>query len=121
MQISKFLKTTLAWILLAIAMVIFLGLYIQVSGDPIPGNALVYLDNEQRTYLAPSCVSSSENLEHSTIAEARNLSYKLDPKCRDTGAFDPGWYSLLHYALIKFGILSPQPSRWSFDGNWNRN
>jgi hypothetical protein len=122
MPVHHILRTAGTWIVVAIVIVICIGLYVQVGGESMPDNAWVYLDDENRTYLAPSCISSSESqgFKRSTIAEARSLSYEPEAKCRDTGAFDPGWYSLLHYTLIKAGIFKPIPSHWNPDGSWNR-
>ena len=95
-----------------------IGLGIGTS-SPIPDHALVYLDDEVKTYSAPLFLQDPASQPLVTIVEARRLTYSPDRHSRDTGAFFEEGRSISGMLLEKVGILGPLPSRWNADGSWN--
>ena len=98
--------------------VLGLGLAIQTS-VPMPGYALVFVDDREKTYLAPQCLdewhgrksTTFDILRRTTAKEAFALRYKSDRICRDTGAFQAEGYSATGMLLYKIGIL-PKLKYW---------
>lgn len=112
---ADFIKTGLAGLLL----LFFLGLGIE-SSVVAPEYAMVLVDPLNRVYLAPQCLSETQNrLVRTTIGEARKAGLEPDPACRDTGAFTQDTRSLSGMLLENIGILDPLKPRWNKDGSWN--
>ncbi|KXK03263.1 MAG: hypothetical protein UZ03_NOB001001674 [Nitrospira sp. OLB3] len=112
---ADFLKTGLAGLLL----LFFLGFGIE-SSVVAPEYAMVLVDPLNRVYLAPQCLSETQNrLARTTIREARKAGLQPDPACRDTGAFRQDTRSLSGMLLENIGILDPLKPRWNKDGSWN--
>ena len=86
----------------------------------MPDYAVVYIDDDTKTYIALPCVKNwldehsapeiSYDLRRSKAMEARQLKYKLDDDCRDTGVLsEPDLSGLL---FEKLGILRPIRHWW---------
>jgi hypothetical protein len=101
-----------------IGILLLIGLAIG-SSKTIPNNAKVYVNDQEKTYLAPSCTTTSPSFRGMTAGEARKLGYEPDKKCRDGGAFVQDDRSLTGMFLQTIGVLKPMPSRWNEDGSWN--
>ncbi len=92
---------------------------------PAPGYAIVFVDIDQRAYLAPPCFhfleKHDENFSRMTLREARELGFEADEKCQNEGAFfqEGRWAGLPMLLLERIGMLSPPTSRWNSDGTWN--
>lgn len=85
----------------------------------MPDNAIVFLNDQARTYIAPPCVTEHENLRVATAAEAHKLKYNPDRECRDEGGFIQEGRTGVFLLLEAIGLLEPLPSRWNADGTWN--
>jgi len=117
----RLIKTVLSINLTLVIVIIFIffgGLGIK-SSKTVPSNALILLDDENRTYISPPCTTQYFKYRLSILSEARSLEYRPDPQCRDAGGFVQEGRSLSGMFLEKFGILKPLPSRWNENGNWN--
>jgi hypothetical protein len=101
-----------------IGVLLLIGLGIS-SIKTMPENARVFVNDTEKTYLAPSCTKINANLRAMTASEARKLGYEPNKKCRDGGAFAQDDRSLTGMLFQKIGILKPMPSRWNADGSWN--
>jgi hypothetical protein len=110
----KFIKMSTLFIIVLFA----LGYYIEIIPN-MPHYALLYVDDNNRTYFALPCVKNLENLRLCTAADAYKLKYKPDPQCRDQGGFTQEGRSLIGYLLERIGLIDPLPSRWNSDGTWN--
>lgn len=89
------------------------------SSKAMPRNALILLDHQDRTYLAPVCVPNASRYEEAVAARADELGYRPEPECREKGAFVQDGRSLSGLALQRLGLLGPLRSRWNGDGTWN--
>jgi len=91
------------------------------STQAMPLSAVLYLDDDSRSYYAPPCVADSQGraLRLGSSREARALGYRPDPGCRDDGGFVQDGRSLSGKLLQRIGILPEKPSRWNPDGSWN--
>jgi len=86
----------------------------------MPDNAVVLLDDQNHTYLSPLCGRQEDKVYRAArAAEARQLNYEPDKKCRDAGGFSQGNRSLTGNLLVRLGMLPPVPNRWNPDGTWN--
>lgn len=88
------------------------------SSRTMPGNAIVLLDQESKTYTAPPCVQDPSTLTPATASDARKLGFSPDARCRDSGAFLADDRSLTGQMLVTIGLLDELPSRWNPDGTW---
>ena len=89
----------------------------------MPNNAIVYADDEQKTYHAPNHfaddkVEIPKNLRKTTAIDVRNPEYKKDGTCADREYFSYERGSLLKSTLSDWTGLAGQP-RWNEDGTWN--
>jgi hypothetical protein len=97
----------------------FVGLGIG-SIDPMPGYAVVFLDDISKTYIALPCIeewrsrpsNTIDLVRRSTASEAARLKYEPDKNCRETGAFVDDGRSLTGLLLVKLGILPPARHWW---------
>ncbi len=98
----------------------------------MPDNAILVLDAQARTYIAPPCltkehynqliedvVQERDDLRLSTAGEAYRLGYKPDPDCRDEDGFIQQGRSLTGLLFEALGLLRHLPGRWNPDGTWN--
>jgi hypothetical protein len=95
---------------------------IEVS-KPMPDNAIVLADDEQKLYHSPmhfrdDKVEPPTNLKVTTASEARSKEYKGDSVCRNREYFSYERGSLLKATLSDWTGLAAQP-RWNEDGSWN--
>ena len=95
------------------------GFFIIPTSD-MPDNAVVLLDDPNRTYLSPVC-ARKEKKEYrlSRAAEARKLKYKPDKRCLEEEGFTQDGRSITGNFCEKMGLLPPFPGRWNPDGTWN--
>ncbi|MCF6149954.1 MAG: hypothetical protein E3K37_14975 [Candidatus Kuenenia sp.] len=94
------------------------GLAVNVS-KTMPGNALVYVNDETKEYYAPNCVRDVQPLRLITIREALSLGYVPEKNCMKSGEFLQKGRSLAGLLLERVGILKEVPPRWNKDGSWN--
>jgi hypothetical protein len=95
------------------------GFFIVPSRD-MPDNAIVMLDDQNKTYVSPGCaIPYKSAYRKSRAAEARRLNYAPDKKCQEQGGFRQDKRSLTGNFLMRLGLLPPLPSRWNPDGTWN--
>jgi hypothetical protein len=88
--------------------------------DPMPGYAVVFLDDISKTYIALPCIEEWRSRPSNTIdlvrrgtaSEAAGLKYDPDKNCRETGAFADAGRSLTGLLLVKLGILPPVRHWW---------
>jgi hypothetical protein len=86
----------------------------------MPGNARVFLDEANRTYLSPTCADQEQKkFRPATAAEAQQLKYEPDKKCGGAAGFRQDARSLSGRFMERLGMLPPLPSRWNPDGTWN--
>jgi hypothetical protein len=88
----------------------------------MPHNAMIYVDDTMKTYIAPPCLKTKEqrnSLRMTTMKDVRALGYKADNQCKNNGGFTQEPQSLLGFYLRKIGIAQPFESRWNKDGTWN--
>jgi hypothetical protein len=86
----------------------------------MPKYAWVYVDDKAKTYIALPCMrewrrrAATKNavVRLFDAGGARQLGYKPDTLCRDTGAFAPDDRSLTGSLLVKIGLLSPITHWW---------
>jgi hypothetical protein len=111
----KFIKIGLA-VVFAIA---YLGFGIS-SVELAPPYAVVFLDDENKTFIALPCMhewqsrptQTIDTVRRSTAGEAQRLGYQVDERCRDAGGYSEEGRSLTGRALERFGILSPLQHWW---------
>jgi hypothetical protein len=86
----------------------------------MPDHAIVFLDDQNHTYLSPQCAKQEKGAYRlARAAEARKLNYEPDKKCQDAGGFRQENRSITGNYLVRLGMLAPLPSRWNADGTWN--
>jgi hypothetical protein len=101
------------------AFLLLLGLSIG-STVTMPDYAIVFLDDENKTYVALPCVDEWRNRPSTTFAvvrratagEARRLNYQPDGNCRDEGGFVGEGRSLAGMVFVRLGLLPPLPQWW---------
>ena len=110
---------TIRFFVIMLFFTLLAGFFI-VPTRTMPDNAIVLLDDQNHTYLSPSC-ANQEKKEYrlARAAEAQKLNYEPDKKCRDQGGFSQDTRSLTGNLLGRLGLLPPLPSRWNPDGTWN--
>lgn len=89
-------------------------------GTAMPDYALVYLDDDAHTYLAPFCIEEWQTrpsetfafLRAGTAGEAHQLDYDPDTVCRDTGAFTGEDQSFFRAILESAGVVEPITQWW---------
>ena len=120
-MIQKF-KALGRYIGVTLLLLFFLGFYIRVDPHLIPDNATVFVDDDERTYYSPACLSLEDTyiLRLVTIRQARNLDYDSDRNCRNQGGFVLGTDRSLTFSILEsLGFWYPLPNRWNKDGSWN--
>jgi|GEM_PF-2622695 len=90
--------------------------------ETMPDYALVFLDDESKTYMALPCISEwrtrrsnrdkIDRVRPSPASAARQLKYRPDVRCRDAGGFASDDRSLAGHLLAKYGILPPARPWW---------
>lgn len=113
------MSNTIRFVVLILIFTFMAGFYI-VPTREMPDNALVFLDDRNRTYISPRC-SGKERQEFrpATAAEARRLQYEAEAKCLKESGFSQDARSVSGNFLVRLGMLPPLPSRWNADGTWN--
>ena len=102
----------------AAAMLFTLGL--GTTTVSMPDNAKIVIDMDEARYFAPSCdVNDKHHVLRVTASRARELNFKADPPCANSGAFTQEGRSPIGSVLEWAGILSPLRPRWNADGSWN--
>lgn len=87
-----------------------------------PGNAIVFVDNDTHTYIAPPCVTAQKDWRHysrMTLDQAEKLDLKPNTACNAHKVFEQEDRSVGGLVLEKIGLLKPLPSRWDPNGSWN--
>ena len=110
---------TIRFFVIILLFTLLAGFFI-VPTRTMPDNAIVLLDDQNHTYLSPSC-ANQEKREYrlATAAEARELNYEPDKNCRDAKGFSQDSRSLTGNLMARLGMLPPFPSRCNPDGTWN--
>ncbi|MFI5354734.1 MAG: hypothetical protein ACHQX0_03915 [Desulfobaccales bacterium] len=86
----------------------------------MPDNAIVFLDDANRTYLSPGCARQEEkSYRQARAAETQQLKYEPDKRCGGAAGFSQDARSLSGRFMERLGMLPPLPSRWNPDGTWN--
>ncbi len=110
---------TIRFFLIMLIFTFLAGFYI-VPTRAMPDHAVVFLDDETRTYLSPTCAPKDQKPRRTaTAAEARRLKYEPDKQCQDASGFIQEGRSVAGNYLERLGMLPPLPSRWNPDGTWN--
>ncbi len=113
------MANTIRFVVIMLIFTFMAGFYI-VPTRPMPDNALVYLDDQNQTYLSPGCAPKEKrSLRSATAAEARRLKYQPAKECGGAASFRQDVRSLSGNLLVRLGMLPPLPSRWNPDGSWN--
>ncbi|MCL4504261.1 MAG: hypothetical protein M1438_20745 [Deltaproteobacteria bacterium] len=112
------MSDTIRFVVLILIFTFLAGFYI-VPTRTMPDNALVLLEEQNKTYFSPSCVPKDKILRPATAAEALRLKYQPDKKCQDASGFRQDSRSLSGRLMERLGMLPPLPSRWNPDGTWN--
>ena len=97
---------------------LFAEIYLEWS-QGIPPTAVVFINDQARTYLAPPCVQTWEGLRRGSVGEAWSLGYKPDPQCQDEGWFTQDKAGIVVSLLQKMGLINGEPTRWNQDGSWS--
>lgn len=111
---------TIRFVFLMLIFTFLAGFYL-VPTRPMPDNALLLLDDQNKTYFSPACAKTSgkQSLRPASAAEARRLKYEPDQSCGGDAGFRQEGRSLSGNFLVRLGMLPPLPSRWNKDGAWN--
>jgi hypothetical protein len=111
---------TIRFVVLILIFTFMAGFYI-VPTRPMPDNARVFLDDQNKTYFSPVCAKNAgkKSWRAATAAEARRLKYEPDKSCGGEAGFRQDRLSLSGNFLVRLGFLHPLPSRWNPDGTWN--
>lgn len=110
---------TIRFFVIILIFTLLAGFFI-VPTRTMPDNAVVLLDDQNHSYLSPIC-AKPEKKEYrvARAAEARQLNYEPDKKCREGAGFNQEGRSITGNLLVRLGLLPPLPSRWNPDGTWN--
>ncbi len=116
----KNLKATAGTILF---LIVLAGFGIQIA-ETMPGNAIVLIDPETKTYFAPHYfveqdVLPPRYLGRMTLKQARQQGYKFDTECRNFGYFVEDDAPIIRELLGWSGIMKERLHRWNPDGTWN--
>jgi hypothetical protein len=84
----------------------------------MPGNAIMFINDETKTFTAPFCVKENKAFRASSYAEVEKLNYKHQ-ECEEGNLFLEEGRSIPGILFEYVGILKPLPSRWNKDGTWN--
>jgi hypothetical protein len=110
---------TIRFFLIMLTFTLLAGFFI-VPTRTMPDNAIVLLDDQNHTYLSPSCANrEKKDYRIARSVEARRLNYQPDKKCRDAEGFSQDSRSITGNLLERLGLLPHLPSRWNPDGTWN--
>jgi hypothetical protein len=110
---------TIRFFFIMLIFTLLAGFFI-VPTRTMPDHAIVLLDDQERTYLSPSCAKNDRvQFRPARAVEARKLNYQPDKKCQDSGGFNQDRRSITGNFLVRLGLLPPLPSRWNADGTWN--
>ena len=114
------MANTVRFVVIMLMFTFMAGFFI-VPTRSMPDNALVLLDDRNKTYFSPPCVKKAGDkpLRAATAAEARRLQYEPDHSCGGAAGFRQDGRSLTGNFLVRLGTLPPRPSRWDPDGSWN--
>ncbi len=113
------MSNTIRFVVLMLMFTFLAGFYI-VPTREMPDNALVYLNDEAKTYFSPLCVGQEKKyLRAATAAEARQLKFAPDQECQKKSGFSQDDRSLSGRLMQRLGMLPPLPNRWNKDGTWN--
>lgn len=115
----KKLPVLIQYALITVGFLLFIGLGIETTVT-LPPYALVFLDDQAKTYIAAPCLNEwlQRPGEHyslarrSTSSEAQRLHYAPDDKCREAGGYIDDGPSLTGLLLIKLGILPAKKYWW---------
>lgn len=107
-------------VIIGIILVISLLIGFNISTmSGMPHNAILFLNDQNKTYLSPPCVQDQQNLRLSTSEETDKLNYSPDSTCRNQSGFTQDGRNLIGEFLEKIGLFKPMQSRWNIDGTWN--
>jgi hypothetical protein len=110
---------TIKFFVLILSFTLLAGFFFVPTRD-MPDRAIVYLDDQNHTYLSPICAGKEKKgYRLATAAEARKLKYEPDKKCREETGFTQDGRSITGNFCERIGLLPPWPSRWNADGTWN--
>jgi hypothetical protein len=110
---------TIRFTVIMLIFTLLAGFFIVPTRD-MPDNAIVFLDDQNHTYVSPGCANQEKReYRQATAAEARKLHYKPDKKCQDAGGFSQDNRSLSGNLMARLGMLPPLANRWNPDGTWN--
>jgi hypothetical protein len=109
--------------LLAISIGVVVLLYLGAGSSSIvqvPGYAVAYLDDTNKTYLTLPCVDqwqktpthSVDVLRQALVADAYKLGYRMDEDCREAGGFIDDDRSLTGFLFERIGLLPPIEHWW---------
>ncbi len=113
------MSDTIRFVVLILMFTFLAGFYI-VPTRAMPDNAIIFLDDQNRTYFSPSCADQDQKkLRPATAAEAHRLKYEPDKDCQKKTGFSQDSRSLSGKLMERLGMLPPLPSRWNPDGTWN--
>ncbi len=114
------MANTIRFVVLILMFTFLAGFYI-VPTRAMPDNAIVFLDESNKTYFSPICARKSEekSLRQATAGEAYRLKFTPDKKCSKESGFSQDARSLSGKFMERLGMLPPLPSRWNADGTWN--
>jgi hypothetical protein len=114
------MANTIRFVVIILIFTFMAGFYI-VPTRTMPDQALVLLDDRNKTYFSPQCAKNSaeKSLRPTTAAEARRLKYEPDQSCQGEAGFRQDGRSMSGNLLERLGMLPPLPSRWNPDGTWN--
>jgi len=118
-QVGRFIGSGVK--LLATACVLLVAVnYLVGTIDLMPGYAAVYLDDQERIYLAPGCLKEWEGrksdtlsfLRLSTAKEAFSRKYEADEACRQAGWFAQDGPGIVRIYAVRWGLLPPVRHWW---------
>lgn len=114
------MANTIRFVVLILIFTFLAGFYI-VPTRSLPDNAIVFLDDQSKTYFSPPCAKNAgeKSLRAATAAEVRRLKYQPDQKCGGDAGFRQDGRSMSGNLIERLGMLPPLPSRWNKDGTWN--
>jgi hypothetical protein len=113
------MSDTIRFVVLILMFTFLAGFYIVPTRD-MPDNAIIFLDDQNRTYFSPICADKDrKKFRPATAAEAQRLKYEPDKACLEKTGFSQDRRSLSGKLMERLGMLPPLPSRWNPDGTWN--
>ena len=116
---AKSMLPTVKFVLIMLIFTLLAGFFL-VPTLAMPDHAIVLLNDQNHTYVAPSCADrEKKDYRPARAAEARKLSYEPDKQCQAKGGFNQDGRSITGNLLVRLGLLPPLPSRWNPDGTWN--